>query len=71
MPNIFHSVPVLGSMLLFLLAYSFGIVMLFQAGKRGLRRRWVGLDYVWVPLGALTGIFLIALCWQACGSLRP
>ncbi len=71
MATMFKSIPALGSMLLFLLAYAVGIVMLFRAGQRGLRRKWVALDYVWVPLGALTGIFLLALWWQAYGPAKP
>jgi hypothetical protein len=63
----FHSVPFLGSMLGFLLAYALGIVLVFRANKWGRRRRWLPLDYIWVPLGGLTGVFLLALWWRAYG----
>jgi sensor c-di-GMP phosphodiesterase-like protein len=67
----FQSIPALGSLLIFLLAYSLGIVVLFRANKRGLRRKWVALDFVWVPLGGLTGVCLLALWWQAHGTPSP
>jgi len=62
-----HSVPVVISMLAFLLAYALVVVLMFRANKHGQRRRWEALDFVWVPLGGLTGIFLLALWWRAHG----
>ena len=71
MPIIFQSIPALGSLLAFLLAYSLGIAMLFRANRHGQRRKWVALDWVWVPLGGLTGVCLLALWWQTHGPSRP
>ena len=48
----------------FLLVYSFCIVLVFRPEKDGRRRRWHMLDFIWVPLGGLTGIFLKALWWR-------
>jgi amino acid transporter len=66
-PN-FFSAPVLVSILGFLLVYALGIVMIFRANKWGRRRRWIPLDYIWVPLGGLTGAFLLALWWGSHGA---
>ena len=63
----FYSLPVLLSMLGFLLVYALGIVLIFRAEKWGQRRRWLPLDYIWVPLGGLTGVFLLALWWRSHG----
>jgi hypothetical protein len=45
-----------------------GIAMIFRANKWGRRRRWIPLDYIWVPLGGLTGAFLLALWWGSHGA---
>ena len=63
----FYSWPVLGSMLGFLLVYALFIVLIFRAEKWGRRRRWIPLDYIWVPLGGLTGVFLLGLWWHSRG----
>jgi len=52
-------------MLGFLLVYALCIVLVFRVKKWGQRRRWLPLDYVWVPLGGLTGVCLLALWWRA------
>jgi len=67
MQAMFHSVPALCSMAAFLLAYALVIVLVFRADRFGRRRRWVPLDFVWVPLGGLTGICLVALWWRLHG----
>ena len=51
-------------MFLFLMIYTLGILLLFSQDKQGRRRRWMLWDYVWVPLGGLTGIFLMVLWWR-------
>jgi hypothetical protein len=52
-------------MLGYLVVYALGIVVLFRREKWGVRRRWHPLDYIWVPLGAVTGVCLLALFWNA------
>jgi hypothetical protein len=64
MQSMFKSAPVLGSIVGFLLIYALVIVMLYRPDKEGRRRRWLPMDYIWVPLGALTGIILIAFYWR-------
>jgi hypothetical protein len=59
------SVPVIGSMLGFLVVYALCIVLAFRTEKWGQRRRWLPLDYVWVPLGGLTGLCLLLLWWRS------
>lgn len=51
-------------MFLFLMAYSLAIVLLFSTDRQGRRRRWSSLDYVWVPLGGVTGVCLLVLWWH-------
>jgi hypothetical protein len=51
-------------MSVFLLVYAVAIALVFRANARGRRRRWLALDYVWVPLGGLTGLCLLALWWR-------
>lgn len=58
------SIPMICSLAAFLVVYALVIVLSFRATKWGQRRRWVVLDYVWVPLGLITGAFLIVLAWQ-------
>jgi len=57
-------IPVAAMAVFFLLLYSLAIFFLFSPNKNGLRRRWMTLDWVWVPLGGLTGVFLLALWWR-------
>jgi len=64
------STPALVSMLAFLLAYGLVVFALFRENKWGQRRKWLALDYIWVPLGGLTGVCLLALWWSAHGALR-
>jgi hypothetical protein len=65
--SLLNSPPVVGSMVGFLLVYVAVIAFVFRANERGRRRRWLLLDYVWVPLGGLTGVFLLALWWRMHG----
>jgi hypothetical protein len=60
-----HSVPVLSSMFGFLLVYALVVVLMFRVNEHGLRRRWQVLDFVWVPLGGLTGMGLLVLWWSS------
>jgi len=53
----------------FLLVYTLAIVLVFRANASGRRRRWLPLDYVWVPLGGLTGLCLLALWWRMHGAI--
>ena len=53
---------------LFLAAYSYGVVYLFTHRVNGQRRRWHPLDFVWVPMGGLTGVLMAALWWKSHGS---
>lgn len=69
MQKLFQSVPVLASMAGFLLVYTLAIVLVFRANASGRRRRWLPLDYVWVPLGGLTGLCLLALWWRMHGAI--
>jgi len=61
--TVFDSVPALCAMFAFLVAYSICVALMFRVGKDGRRRRWHVLDFVWIPMGGLTGIFLVALWW--------
>jgi hypothetical protein len=70
MKTAIQSIPALISILAFLLAYSLGVLVLFRPNKWGQRRKWLALDYVWVPLGGLTGVCLLALWWQSHGGFR-
>jgi hypothetical protein len=47
-----------------LMAYSITIVLMFRKNKLGIRRRWHPLDFIWVPLGGLTVVSLLALWWH-------
>ncbi|HEY3861346.1 MAG TPA: hypothetical protein VGO59_05605 [Verrucomicrobiae bacterium] len=69
MQPVFKSAPALISAAVFLLLYAFGIAFVFRKTRRGRRRRWLPLDFVWVPLGGLTGVFLLALWWRTHASL--
>jgi hypothetical protein len=49
----------------FLVVYAVCVVLMFGkiAGARR-RRRLDRLDYVWIPLGVLTGICLVEMWWR-------
>jgi hypothetical protein len=47
-----------------LVIYSIAVVLMFRKNRSGIGRRWLPLDYIWVPLGALTVISLLALWWR-------
>jgi hypothetical protein len=64
MQPLFQSTAGLCSVGGFLLVYGLIVALTFRANKYGLKRRWLPLDYVWVPLGGLTGVFLLALWWR-------
>jgi cbb3-type cytochrome oxidase subunit 3 len=52
----------------FLMIYTLLIAYVFRPGQRGRRRRrWLFHDYIWVPLGGMTGVFLLALWWRMHG----
>lgn len=57
------TIPVI-ALVVCLLIYAVGIVLMFRKDSAGLRRRWLPLDYVWVPLGGLTFISFLALWWH-------
>jgi hypothetical protein len=48
----------------FLAAYVAAVIYLFTRTSYGRRRRLELLDFVWVPMGGLTGILMMALWWQ-------
>lgn len=50
---------------LFLGLYSAGVVYLFTHRVNGRRRRWHPLDFVWVPMGGLTGVLMAAIWWSS------
>ena len=60
--------PLLIMTFLFLVAYTFGVVYLFTHKVNGCRRRWQPLDFIWVPMGGLTGVLMAALWWKSHGS---
>lgn len=64
MSKMTHSIPVVCGILIFLLTYSLAVLLLFSPDKLGRRRRWCALDYIWVPLGGLAGLSLVALWWR-------
>jgi len=49
----------------FLAAYALLVLHLFTRTINGCRRRWAPLDFVWVPMGGLTGILILTLWWQS------
>ena len=51
-------------MALFLAIYALCVVLMFRKVSGRRRRRLDALDYVWIPLGGLTGIFLVAMWWR-------
>ena len=63
------STPKLYSLLvisgIFLVLYALGVVYLFTHKVHGQRRRWQPLDFVWVPMGGLTGVLMAALWWNS------
>lgn len=61
-----HSmIPLIIIAAVFLILYSFYVGYLFTRKTNGCRRRWQGLDFIWVPMGGLTGILILALWWQS------
>lgn len=60
-----HLVPMTLEIALFLVVYGVVIVRLFTRKVNGRRRRWAPLDFVWVPMGGLTGALMFALWWQS------
>ena len=58
-------VPLITLAGVFLIIYAAYVVYLFTRTINGCRRRWQGLDFVWVPMGGLTGILILALWWQS------
>jgi hypothetical protein len=63
------SVPVLASIGGFLAAYALGIIFAFRRDDKGRRRKWGVLDFVWVPLGAVSGVCLLLLWWRNHGPM--
>ncbi len=49
---------------MFLITYSLGVLYLFMHRVNGRRRRWHALDWVWIPMGGLTGVLMVALWWN-------
>jgi hypothetical protein len=47
-----------------MLVYGIAVILMFRKDSRGLRRRWLPLDYIWVPLGGLTVLSLVMLWWR-------
>ena len=47
-----------------LLIYCIAVGLMFRKNKLGCRRRWLPLDFIWVPLGGLTVASLLALWWH-------
>jgi hypothetical protein len=47
-----------------LIVYLTAVTLMFRSDKLGRRRRWLPLDFVWVPLGGLTVVSLVALWWH-------
>jgi hypothetical protein len=47
-----------------LIVYLIAVTLMFRSDKLGRRRRWLPLDFVWVPLGGLTVVSLVALWWH-------
>jgi sensor c-di-GMP phosphodiesterase-like protein len=64
LPMVFNSVPALCAMFFYLVVYSVCIVLMFRTDNNGRRRRWHALDYIWIPLGGVTGVCLVALWWK-------
>jgi len=64
MSLLIKSIAEMWVMVLFLAIYAVCVVLMFRKAKDGRRRRLDVLDYVWIPLGGLTGIFLLALWWR-------
>jgi hypothetical protein len=46
---------------LFLICYILFIVRLFRVDAKGRRRRCCMMDFVWIPLGGLTGVTLVGV----------
>jgi hypothetical protein len=58
-------IPVIMIAAVFLAVYGVGIAYMFTKKVNGCRRRWSPLDFVWIPIGGLTGILILALWWQS------
>jgi hypothetical protein len=48
-------------MIVCLAVYTIAVVLMFRKDKLGFKRRWHLLDYIWVPLGGVTVVSLLAL----------
>jgi hypothetical protein len=59
-----QAVPVV-VMIICLAVYTITVALMFRKDKLGFKRRWHLLDYIWVPLGGLTVVILLALWWRA------
>jgi hypothetical protein len=65
MTNVFKSVAEMWAIVVFLVIYAACVVLMFGKPKWAKRRRRLDmLDYVWIPLGGLTGICLVELWWR-------
>jgi hypothetical protein len=69
MQPMLRSIPGLCLTAGFLLAYALVVFLIYRPNKFGRRRRWHFLDFVWVPLGGLTGLILLSLFWRAHASM--
>jgi NADH:ubiquinone oxidoreductase subunit 6 (subunit J) len=59
-----NQIVLVAVMLVCLVVYCITVRMMFRKDKMGFRRRWHALDYIWVPLGGITVVTLIALLWH-------
>jgi hypothetical protein len=59
-----QTVPV-AVLIICLMVYFIAVRLMFRRDKLGFRRRWHALDYIWVPLGGLTVVSLLALWWHS------
>lgn len=64
MKRLFESIPVLSSMVGFLVVYVLVVAYLFRPNEHGIRRRWLLMDFIWVTLGVLAGIGLLLVWWM-------
>jgi hypothetical protein len=58
-------VPLITLAVVFLVLYSTGVIYLFARTINGCRRRWQALDFIWVPIGGVTGVLILALWWKS------
>ena len=54
------AVPIVAGLVIYLIA----VTLMFRKDKFGRRRKWLPLDFVWVPLGGCTVVCLVALWWH-------